>query len=53
VRAAAVGDAGARDYLAGHPALRLVECGDVADPRDVDTPEALRTQAGRAGTDTG
>jgi len=35
------GDAGARGYLAGNPALRLVECADVADPRDVDTPEAL------------
>jgi CTP:molybdopterin cytidylyltransferase MocA len=41
VRAAAVGDAGARGYLAGHPALELVECGDVADPQDVDTPEQL------------
>ncbi len=41
VRAAAVGDAGARTYLAGHPALRLVECGDLATPDDVDTPEAL------------
>ncbi|MBA2323186.1 MAG: NTP transferase domain-containing protein, partial [Pseudonocardiales bacterium] len=41
VRAAATGDVGARDYLAGHPALRLVECGDIADPRDVDTPGAL------------
>lgn len=36
-RAAAVGDAGARGYLAGHPELRLVECGDVAEPSDVDT----------------
>jgi nicotine blue oxidoreductase len=42
VRAAATGDAGARGYLAGHPALRLIECGDVADPGDVDTPESLR-----------
>jgi CTP:molybdopterin cytidylyltransferase MocA len=41
VLAAATGDAGARAYLAGHPALELVECGDVADPDDVDTPEAL------------
>ncbi|GEL20491.1 nucleotidyltransferase family protein [Pseudonocardia asaccharolytica] len=40
-RAAAVGDAGARGYLAGHPDLRLVECGDLADPDDVDTPEQL------------
>jgi nicotine blue oxidoreductase len=42
VRAVAHGDAGARGYLAGHPALRLIECGDLADPRDVDTPSALR-----------
>jgi nicotine blue oxidoreductase len=42
VAAAAHGDAGARGYLAGHPALRLVECADVADPDDVDTPDALQ-----------
>jgi nicotine blue oxidoreductase len=42
VCAAARGEAGARVYLAGHPDLRLVECGDLADPRDVDTPSALR-----------
>jgi nicotine blue oxidoreductase len=41
VRAAATGDAGARTYLAGHPALTLVECGDIATPDDVDTPEQL------------
>ncbi|WP_433299655.1 nucleotidyltransferase family protein [Pseudonocardia sp. CA-142604] len=41
VRAAAVGDAGARGYLAGNPDLVLVECGDLADPDDVDTPEQL------------
>ena len=41
VRASATGDAGARGYLAGHPALALVECGDLADPDDVDTPEQL------------
>ncbi|MCW2722651.1 MAG: hypothetical protein QOG20_4178 [Pseudonocardiales bacterium] len=41
VIASATGDAGARGYLAGHPALDLVECADVADPDDVDTPEAL------------
>jgi nicotine blue oxidoreductase len=40
VRAAAAGDAGARGYLAAHPA-RLVECGDVATPDDADTPERL------------
>jgi nicotine blue oxidoreductase len=47
VRAEATGDEGARAYLAGHTDLVLVECGDVADPRDVDTPEAL--DAFRAG----
>lgn len=40
VRAAAVGDAGARGYLEGR-AVHLVECGDVAAPDDVDTPEQL------------
>ncbi len=39
--AVAIGDAGARDYLKGHPALELVECSDVAAPDDVDTPDAL------------
>jgi CTP:molybdopterin cytidylyltransferase MocA len=41
VAAAATGDAGARGFLAGHPALQLVECGDVAEPDDVDTPDQL------------
>jgi CTP:molybdopterin cytidylyltransferase MocA len=41
VRASATGDAGARGYLAGNPDLGLVECGDLADPDDVDTPEQL------------
>ncbi len=41
VAGSAAGDAGARGYLAGHPGLELVECADVADPDDVDTPEAL------------
>lgn len=31
------GDRGARDYLRSH-VVQLVECGDVADGRDVDTP---------------
>ncbi len=35
VRAAAIGDRGARDYLADH-ALVEVECGDLATGRDVD-----------------
>jgi CTP:molybdopterin cytidylyltransferase MocA len=37
VRAAAVGDRGARDYLANH-ALVEVECGDLATGRDIDEP---------------
>ena len=41
VRNAAVGDAGARGYLAGRPDVVLVECADLADPDDVDTPEQL------------
>jgi CTP:molybdopterin cytidylyltransferase MocA len=41
VTAVAAGDAGARDFLKGHPALELVECADIASPDDVDTPDAL------------
>lgn len=37
---AATGDRGARDYLAAHE-VRLVECGDLATGRDVDTPGDL------------
>jgi nicotine blue oxidoreductase len=41
-REGAVGDAGARALLRAHAGeLRLVECGDVASPDDVDTPEQL------------
>jgi len=42
VIASATGDRGARDYLA-EPEHRpvLVECGDLASGRDVDTPESL------------
>ena len=36
----ATGDRGARDYLATHEPL-LVECGDLATGRDVDTPADL------------
>lgn len=42
VRNSALGDAGARGYLAGNPSLTFVECGDLATPDDVDTPSALR-----------
>jgi CTP:molybdopterin cytidylyltransferase MocA len=41
VRSAATGESGGRTYLAGHPDLELVECGDLAAPDDVDTPEQL------------
>jgi CTP:molybdopterin cytidylyltransferase MocA len=38
VSALAVGDVGARAFLAAHPdVVTLVECADVADPADVDT----------------
>ncbi|MFR9675565.1 nucleotidyltransferase family protein [Streptomyces sp. TR06-5] len=42
VAACAGGDRGARGYLQQHAArIRLVECGDVAVPADIDTPEDL------------
>lgn len=45
VIAGAVGESGARDYLAEHP-HRLVECGDLAGGGDVDAPaEGLPTGA--------
>lgn len=42
VRAAAVGDRGARDYLAHHDPVE-VECGDLATGRDVDRPDRTET----------
>ncbi|MGK5730377.1 nucleotidyltransferase family protein [Streptomyces sp. URMC 124] len=43
VARAATGDRGARTYLREHAAaVTLVECGDVAGPEDIDTPEDLR-----------
>ncbi|REK90706.1 nucleotidyltransferase family protein [Streptomyces inhibens] len=42
IAAAAEGDRGARDYLQRHTdALTLVECADIAEPYDIDTPEDL------------
>ncbi|WP_055535113.1 nucleotidyltransferase family protein [Streptomyces graminilatus] len=42
VAEAAVGDRGARDYLKAHgDEITLVECGDVAQPYDIDTPVDL------------
>ncbi|MGI5126185.1 nucleotidyltransferase family protein [Pseudonocardia sp. CA-107938] len=50
VSAQAHGDAGARGYLRGHPQLELVECGDIATPDDVDTPEQLAAAVSRRPT---
>ncbi|MCK1797174.1 nucleotidyltransferase family protein [Streptomyces sp. XM4193] len=42
VAATAAGDQGARRYLREHSGrITLVECADVADPADIDTPEDL------------
>ncbi|MFC8916204.1 NTP transferase domain-containing protein [Streptomyces sp. NPDC057116] len=42
VRSSAAGDRGARAYLREHESsIVLVECGDVAEPYDIDTPEDL------------
>ncbi|MFD5425305.1 NTP transferase domain-containing protein [Streptomyces sp. NPDC127084] len=42
VAASAAGDRGAREYLRAHEAeITLVECADVAEPYDIDTPEDL------------
>jgi CTP:molybdopterin cytidylyltransferase MocA len=43
VQGTVAGDTGARDYLAAYD-VTLVECGDLATGRDVDTP--ARTDAG-------
>jgi CTP:molybdopterin cytidylyltransferase MocA len=45
VMASASGDQGARAYLAEHKA-GTVECGDLADGLDIDTPEALEAWRG-------
>lgn len=50
VAASAHGDVGARAFLAAHrDALRLVECGDVADGHDIDTPDDLGRLDGTEG----
>ena len=42
VAASATGDRGARAYLKEHEAaITLVECGDVAQPYDIDTEDDL------------
>jgi CTP:molybdopterin cytidylyltransferase MocA len=43
VERVAEGDRGARDYLRGRETeMTLVECGDVGEPYDIDTPGDLR-----------
>lgn len=44
VRAAARGDAGARDYLRGRDDITLIEVGDVASGDDLDTPGQRRSR---------
>ncbi|MGQ0630341.1 MAG: nucleotidyltransferase family protein [Sporichthyaceae bacterium] len=46
----AVGDAGARGYMAAYPQVVLeVPCGDVGDGSDIDTPADLARASGDAG----
>jgi nicotine blue oxidoreductase len=52
VLAGITGDAGASGYLRAHHVLR-VECGDVADGRDVDTPADLPPGSALDGTASG
>ncbi|MEU9117067.1 nucleotidyltransferase family protein [Streptomyces sp. NPDC048483] len=43
IASSAEGDQGARDYLRQHAdVIKLIECSDVAEPYDIDTPEDLR-----------
>lgn len=50
ISAAAEGDRGARDFLrAREDEVELVECSDIADPRDVDTPADLEWLRGLEG----
>jgi CTP:molybdopterin cytidylyltransferase MocA len=47
VAALAVGDVGARAFLSARPdVVTRVECADVADPADIDTPDDLPAPAG-------
>lgn len=49
VAASASGDRGARTYLREHAGQTvLVECGDIGDPSDIDTPADLRLLEGAA-----
>lgn len=49
VAESATGDHGARRWLTMHPErVRAVECGDLGDPRDIDTPEDLATPPGES-----
>jgi nicotine blue oxidoreductase len=47
VSASAVGDEGVRAFIREHPdQVEAVECADIADPTDIDTPEDLSSHRG-------
>lgn len=49
IAATAVGDVGARPFVRANPALVThVDCGDIADPGDVDTPADLAALTGES-----
>ena len=50
VSASAAGDEGVRAYIREHPhQVDAVECADIADPADIDTPEDLASHRGEDG----
>jgi CTP:molybdopterin cytidylyltransferase MocA len=50
IRSSVVGDRGAKEVLLREPALvALIDCDDVGDPRDVDSPEDLEVISERTG----
>ncbi|MFF4604918.1 NTP transferase domain-containing protein [Streptomyces sp. NPDC001339] len=54
IAATAEGDRGARAYLQRHTdALTLVECSDIAEPYDIDTPEDLQRLEATEATQSG
>ena len=45
--ASAVADEGVRAFIREHPdQVEAVECADIADPTDIDTPEELSDRTG-------
>ena len=50
VSAAAVGDEGVRTFIREHPEqVEAIECADIADPTDIDTPEDLASHSREGG----